>query len=95
MADATARIDSTLLETHRNRVVRVIGKAQVVNPDGNTVVFDSNGTIKLLMPPNISFEEHQYYEVTGKVGDDLSVRVLDSVSLGSEISKYIATFMQD
>ena len=87
MAEVIPRVDSTLLESYKNRAVRMIGKAQVVNPHDSSVAFDSNGSTKLLLPPNIQMEEGQYYEVSAKVSDDLTVRVLDSIAMGDLISK--------
>lgn len=88
MAEKVQRVDAATLQKYTGQVVRIVGKAQVVNASEGTVVFESNGTVKLLVPPNISLEEHLYFEVTGKVTDDLSVRVLDSILLGNSLSKY-------
>lgn len=82
---STLRVDSTQLSANQDKVVRLVGKALSVS--GDQVVLDSNGAVNLILPASALVVENEYYEVTGKVSHDLTVRALDVVSLGSKLSK--------
>lgn len=82
----TPRIDATLLQNFTSQTVRIIGRVDA-QAGGNTLTFyvpsyqSTNLTIQLSYSPDLQFQLGKWYEVIGRVSDDLSVRCVDSREL--------------
>lgn len=87
----TPRVDGSNLESYANRTVRIIGRVEEV---GNEVVFytpslaSSNLKINLIPSNDLEdFEKGIWYEIIGRVSEDLKVRVIDIKNFGDNIDE--------
>ncbi|ODV76914.1 replication factor A protein 3 [Suhomyces tanzawaensis NRRL Y-17324] len=66
--DATnIRVDSTLLESHQGKIVRVIGKCDSYDASSDTATLISTGAVHLNLQSGEALEVNKNYEVIGKV----------------------------
>lgn len=87
MDAASIRIDSTFLEQHQGRLVRIMGKCQSYDPSSNNSILISNGPVTLIFNPGEELVVNKNYEIIGKVGtSDLSVRVLSAIELSDNLN---------
>jgi len=78
---ATPRLTSPHLEHFTNRTIRLIGK--VTQLRGETATLDSDGSVTAILNRDAHLTVGNAVEIVGKVGGDLSVRVLKATDLGS------------
>lgn len=91
MDAASIRIDSTLLQQHQGRLVRIMGKCESYDPASNNSTLLSNGPITLISNAGEPLVVNKNYEIIGKVGsNDLSVRVLSAIELSDNLNFDVA-----
>ncbi|KAF8477094.1 replication factor A protein 3 [Kalaharituber pfeilii] len=82
-SEQTPRINSTMLENFINRTIRMVGK--VLELRGETATVDSAGSALIHMASNTHWAIGHYVEVVAKVQQDLSLKVLMSLDLGTDV----------
>lgn len=86
----TPRIDATLRQQFQDHsAIRIIGKCVKIN--GNDAVLDCNGEVEIKSSPDAAFEVGRYFEVVGKVQDDMSIQMLSATDFGTNIGKFFST----
>ncbi|CCH46935.1 Replication protein A 14 kDa subunit [Wickerhamomyces ciferrii] len=91
MADSTPRIDGSLLEQYKNRTVRVIGKVEQI--DGSNLKLytpsdnSNNLSITVSTTPDLEFQQGIWYEIIGRVLDNLTLRAIDIQNFGENINE--------
>ncbi|KAH3670269.1 hypothetical protein WICMUC_004922 [Wickerhamomyces mucosus] len=87
----TPRVDGTLLQNFRNQTVRIVGRVDGLNDTQVTFYTPSynadSTTIQLTYSPDLSFEKGYWYEIIGRVSDELSVRAIDVNFFGDNINE--------
>lgn len=74
------RIDSTLLEANKGKVVRFIGKCESFNGPSNTATVIATGTINLALNGEDTLQVGKIYEITGKLNaSNLVVQVYNVI----------------
>jgi len=90
---STPRIDGSLLEEYKNRTVRIIGKIESINLNNNTLKLytpsenKKNLIINVTTTPDLEFEQGKWFEIIGRVMDDLSLRAIDIQNFGNDINE--------
>lgn len=88
---STPRIDGSLLEQYTNRTVRVIGKVEEIQGSDLKLYTPSdtsnNLTITVTTTPDLEFQQGLWYEIIGRVMDNLSLRAIDIQNFGENISE--------
>ncbi|CDZ96329.1 RPA3 [Phaffia rhodozyma] len=80
----TPRVNSALLNEYRGKTVRLTCKIIKLNGDTAVVEASDQGQVDL----HLNRESHlsdPYVEVIGKVGDDLSIKVLTGMDMGADL----------
>lgn len=88
------RIDSTLLETHQGKVVRIIGKLESYDPSSQQGTLTSNGQIQINLSQMLDepVTVNKIYEVVGKVStSNLQVNVLSILELSDNTNLDVAS----
>ncbi|KAI9687937.1 MAG: hypothetical protein M1822_002019 [Bathelium mastoideum] len=83
MTEATPRVTAPYLESFLHRTVRILGK--VIQLRGDQATVDSGGQINVILSRDSHFVPNHFFEVVGKVQNDLSVRVLASTDFGTDV----------
>ncbi|TPX08350.1 uncharacterized protein E0L32_001925 [Thyridium curvatum] len=81
MDQVTPRITSRYLDSFVGQVVMIVGK--VAQLRGDTAVVDSDGNITAQLNRESHLTTGNAVQLIGKVNPDLSVKVMDSLDLGS------------
>lgn len=88
---STPRIDGSLLEQYTNRTVRVIGKVEDIQGSNLRLYTPSDNqkdlTITVSTTPDLNFEKGYWYEIIGRVMDNLSLRAIDIQNFGENINE--------
>ncbi len=87
---SSPRVDSTLLQAHRQTpTVLVLGKLTSVNRNAHTGVIDSAGPINIRWHDDdlADFTEGKWYQIIGRIGDNLSITAFSAIDFGEDISK--------
>ncbi|ODV60361.1 Rfa3p [Ascoidea rubescens DSM 1968] len=89
MSEAIPRIDGKLLNSFKGKIVRIIGRFEEFKSSSIGVLnsLNNNGNVIIKIPNNLKFEINKYYEITGKVNDDLQIQALDSIVCGDTINE--------
>ena len=88
MEASNIRIDGTLLQANKNKLVRVMGKCESFDHASNQAIIVCNGTIKLDLSQvtDSPLEIHKNYEIIGKVsGDELKIFVYSVIELSDNL----------
>ncbi|KAF4551131.1 Replication factor A protein 3-like protein [Elsinoe fawcettii] len=93
MAQATPRITAPYLEQFKHQTVRILGK--VTELRGDTATIDAGGKITVLLNRDAHLQMNNAVEIIGKVDKDLSVRVLVSTDLGTNVDFTVADAVVD
>ncbi|KAG5949175.1 hypothetical protein E4U53_006015 [Claviceps sorghi] len=77
------RITASYLESFRGRHVTIVGK--VVQLRGDQATIDADGVVTLILNRDAHLTNGNAVQIIGKVSPDLSVKVLTSKDLGSNV----------
>jgi len=83
MAEQCPRINSQYLDAFTGQTVRITGKVSQIR--GETAVIDANGEITVLLNRESHLRPGTAVEIVGKVNQDLTVKVLQSTNMGSDL----------
>ncbi|KAF2236215.1 replication factor A protein 3 [Viridothelium virens] len=83
VTEATPRITAQYLENYTHQTVRILGK--VTQLRGEQAVVDCGGPITVILNREAHFIQNHFFEVVGKVQQDLGVRVFASTDFGTDI----------
>ncbi|KAI5801461.1 replication factor A protein 3 [Peziza echinospora] len=83
MNDQTPRVNAPLLERFVNQTVRLVGK--VISLRGETATLDASGQVLVHLNSGTHWSVGHAVEVIAKVQQDLSLRVLTSIDLGTDV----------
>ncbi|KAH8664123.1 replication factor A protein 3 [Xylariales sp. PMI_506] len=92
-AISTPRVSCQLLQEYVKRQVMVVGK--VVQLRGDSAIIDADGNVTLMLNPEAHLTPGNGVQVIGKVQDDLSIRVMNSIDLGSNVDYSAAQALVD
>ncbi|KIN04258.1 hypothetical protein OIDMADRAFT_118186 [Oidiodendron maius Zn] len=93
MTEQTPRINSLYLEAFTGQTVMITGKVSQIR--GETAVIDANGEVTVLLNRESHLRPGTAVEIVGKVNQDLTVKVLKSTNMGSEIDFSIVNAVVD
>ncbi|CAX45210.1 conserved hypothetical protein [Candida dubliniensis CD36] len=88
MEASNIRIDATLLQANKNKIVRVMGKCESFDHGSSQAILVSNGTIKLDLSQvtDSPLEINKNYEIIGKVnGNELKIYVYSVIELSDNL----------
>ncbi|KAL7416412.1 replication factor A protein 3-domain-containing protein [Mrakia frigida] len=102
MSVVTQRVNSAMLGDFRGKTVRLTAKVVKLNGDTAIVEASDKGQVDLHLNRDAHLSE-TYVEVIGKVQEDLSIKVLWSIDMGSDldmsvvdtVTKLMAGAMED
>ncbi|KAK9453532.1 replication factor A protein 3 [Dipodascopsis uninucleata] len=83
-SEITPRTNAELLHLFVGRPVRLIGR--VTSFHGDTVTLDAGGSVTARTNVGVQMTEGHAYEIIGRVNQDLSLKILDSVDFGTNIN---------
>ncbi|KAL0943752.1 replication factor a protein 3 [Colletotrichum truncatum] len=95
MAEATStpRITAQYLDNFVGRNVMLIGK--VVQLRGDSAVVDADGNVTVILNRDVHLTNGNGAQIIGKVNPDLSIKVLTSKDLGSDVDYQLAAAVVD
>ncbi|CAN6661223.1 hypothetical protein TRVA0_033S00540 [Trichomonascus vanleenenianus] len=62
--------------------VRIVGKVQSLH--GDKCVLDASGEVEVDLIRDANFEIGRFYEVVGKINQDLSIKMLSATDFGTD-----------
>jgi replication factor A3 len=89
MSETHPRINASLVPQFVGKTVRIIGK--IHDLQGDTATLDASGELRIHLSMQSHVKENNYYEIIGKITDDHSIRMLDAIDFGDNISMYQET----
>jgi len=76
-------VNAQYLESFQDRTVRIVGK--ITQLRGPSAILDSNGNVTITLRKDSHFMVGNYYEIIGRVKNDLSISVMGSCDFGQNI----------
>ncbi|KAK3373710.1 replication factor A protein 3 [Lasiosphaeria ovina] len=92
-ASSTARITCSYLDSYVGKNVIVVGK--VVQIRGDEAVIDADGNITAHLNRECHLAAGNGVQIIGKVNPDLSVKVLSSLDLGTNVDLSLANLVAE